>query len=238
VSGDIAWLASIGVEGLAERGPIADTQAIAAGIAARSLAGECGRLPRGQQLQKSLQALASEHGLAPERLHNGANDAMFTLQVLLCQCGVSFSPPQRREFDPEETSPRRTSSREEGGSPGSTQVIASQTREWEEQLIAFHDSLGKGNCEGEIRFPPSLNSRQRWYLHTISEDLGLSSRSIGKGNDRQLIVRAKGATVWTEEELQASKEGSTPKTQRRRHYAKKEEKHLRKNKSKAVPKDS
>ena len=48
-------------------------------------------------MQVGLEALANHHGLRPRRLHNGGNDAYFTLAVMLRQachpgCHPVFHP--------------------------------------------------------------------------------------------------------------------------------------------------
>jgi len=50
---------------------------------------------RAFKVQSSLKDMANAYGLEPEGLHNGANDAAFTLQVLLAQCGVEAVRPER-----------------------------------------------------------------------------------------------------------------------------------------------
>jgi hypothetical protein len=78
--GDISWLQSLGVDSaLLNPARLYETQthAIAASPDSR---------PR------SLESLARDHGLAPEYLHNGGNDAYYTLAVMLRQTGVHFQP--------------------------------------------------------------------------------------------------------------------------------------------------
>ena len=80
VDGDLKWLRAIGVEQLDGHAVwedrLVDTQLLA-------------------MQQASLRSLADRYGLHPAALHNGGNDAAFTLQVMLSQCGVPFEPPVR-----------------------------------------------------------------------------------------------------------------------------------------------
>ena len=84
VRNDVAWLRDIGCEISPQlEQNVLDTQGLAR---ARGL---------GQKL--SLKDLAKLFGLMPERLHNGGNDAAFTLQVLLSLAARDgWEPPLRR----------------------------------------------------------------------------------------------------------------------------------------------
>ena len=86
VKGDLAWLRSIGVA--VKGGEVVDADACGRARSAR-------RQSRWRRRSAGLKALAQAHGLAPAALHNGANDAAFTLQLMLSQCGVAFDPPPR-----------------------------------------------------------------------------------------------------------------------------------------------
>jgi hypothetical protein len=107
VAGDLKWLHSIGVRSkqrnsqgaeevtLDER--LVDTQMLDIACVARAARAIGGRKDdvKAATKQRSLKVLAEEHGLHPAALHNGANDAAFTLQVMLSQCGVPFVAPPR-----------------------------------------------------------------------------------------------------------------------------------------------
>ena len=95
IAGDLEWLRSIGValdtaESKADQN-IVDTQTLAVACETRAMRqapGQAGShgdrgcvLPAVQQ--RSLLALATQYDLEPAALHNGANDAAFTLQVVL-----------------------------------------------------------------------------------------------------------------------------------------------------------
>ena len=95
IAGDLKWLRSIGVAlDTAESKPdqnIVDTQTLAVACETRAMRQKQGQagshggmgcvLPAVQQ--RSLLALATQYDLEPAALHNGANDAAFTLQVML-----------------------------------------------------------------------------------------------------------------------------------------------------------
>jgi hypothetical protein len=118
VAGDLKWLRSIGVGGINKHSPktptgssstednervevpledrLVDTQMLAVACAvraARANGSASDSVPAVKQ--PSLNALATEYDLEPDALHNGANDAAFTLQVMLSQCKVPFEPPPR-----------------------------------------------------------------------------------------------------------------------------------------------
>ena len=91
ISNDLKWLRAIGVadvpsssQGGKEKGTleerVVDTQMLAIGCRARAArkSGKNDSRPAGH---RSLKALATEYNLDPAALHNGANDAAFTLQV-------------------------------------------------------------------------------------------------------------------------------------------------------------
>merc|ERR1711865_1334961 len=74
ISGDLAWLRKIGVNGLeanskALQSRVVDTQTLA--YAGGGISTEC--MP-----QLGLRAISSKYALDPQLLHNGANDAAFT----------------------------------------------------------------------------------------------------------------------------------------------------------------
>jgi DNA polymerase III epsilon subunit-like protein len=84
VHNDVEWLREIGcdIDPRLENGVI-DIQGVAH--------------LRGLGRQRSLKDLVEACGLDPERLHNGGNDAAFTLQVLLSLAGrEGWEPPCRR----------------------------------------------------------------------------------------------------------------------------------------------
>jgi DNA polymerase III epsilon subunit-like protein len=84
VKGDVAWLRDIGCE--------IDPRLLDCVIDIQEVAGS-----RGLGRQRSLQDLAEEFGVGPERLHNGGNDAAFTLQVLLSLSALEgWDQPRRR----------------------------------------------------------------------------------------------------------------------------------------------
>eukprot|EP00941_MAST-03F_sp_MAST-3F-sp1_P002295 g2295.t1 len=79
IKGDLDWLRSIGVD--PDGKFIVDTQVLALKATP-------------QAKTNSLKNLANEYKLNPIRLHNGANDAAFTLMVMLSQCNVSYTALQ------------------------------------------------------------------------------------------------------------------------------------------------
>ena len=93
IAGDLKWLCSIGVAlDTAESKPdqnIVDTQTLAVACETRAMrqtqgqAGSHGGCMLPAVQQRSLLALATQYDLEPAALHNGANDAAFTLQVML-----------------------------------------------------------------------------------------------------------------------------------------------------------
>lgn len=189
VRADLAWLRKIGVSGLEANSlslgsRLVDTQTLA-------FAGEAA--VDGFQPQVGLRAMAEAYGLNPQRLHNGANDAAFTLQVMLLQCGVPFAAPARG------TSNHRTAAYFGAAWLESLSNLEETQREQlirEEELrlqvAAFAASI-KANAEAPgcrsavdeapvaVRFPVDLSSRERKMVHQAAEEAGLQSRSTEDG---------------------------------------------------------
>ena len=76
--GDLKWLSSIGVDTRGVALKVIDTQSLE--VARTGVASQ----------QVSLEKLATAYGLQPQQLHNGGNDAYYTLAVMLSQIGVRF----------------------------------------------------------------------------------------------------------------------------------------------------
>lgn len=82
--GDLAWLQKLGVNCCKPQ--VVDIQTLAL----------CGTgLEDDELLQIGLGKLAEKYELHPQHMHNAANDASFTLQVMLSQCDVAFERPRR-----------------------------------------------------------------------------------------------------------------------------------------------
>ena len=227
VHGDLKWLRSIGVdEGSPEdttqapsrrsiEGRVVDTQVLAAGCAGRAAregGANTGSLPAVQQ--RSLKALAHEYGLAPAALHNGGNDAAFTLQVMLSQCRVPFLAPPRTpsrhilQIDFQERQAMATAA------AGVLNDIISAIEEAErppehrallEQVAQFAQVLANGNAAidpqvgvPELRFPPTLSAFERKLVHEAAASRTLTSASQGTGAVRYIAVRAGGASFPTD----------------------------------------
>ena len=69
--------------------------------------------------------------------------------------------------------------------PSDTSLAARYSRETlEKEIVDFTQDASKL----ELPFPKSLNSRQRFDVHSIAEKLGLVHESRGEGNDRYIVV--------------------------------------------------
>lgn len=227
VHGDLKWLRSIGVnEGSPEdttlapshksiEGRVVDTQVLAVGCVERAAREGCANtssLPAVQQ--RSLKALAHEYGLAPAALHNGGNDAAFTLQVMLSQCRVPFLAPPRTssrhmlQIDFQEKQALATAA------AGVLNEIISAIEDAErppehkallEQVAKFAQVLANGNAVidqdvgvQELRFPPTLSAFERKLVHEAAASHALTSASQGTGVERYIVVRAGGASFPTD----------------------------------------
>lgn len=226
VNGDLKWLRSIGVdEGSPEdrtqapscrsmEARVVDTQVLAVGCAeraAREGGANTGSLPAVQQ--RSLKALAHEYSLAPAALHNGGNDAAFTLQVMLSQCRVPFLVPPRtpsrhmlhRDFQEKQAMATAAagvlkdiiSAIEDAERPPEHRALL-------EQVAQFAQALANGNAVidpqvgvPELRFPPTLSAFERKLVHEAAASRALNSASQGTGEERYIAVRGGGASFPT-----------------------------------------
>jgi hypothetical protein len=84
IGGDLGWLRGMGVD--VDGTPVVDTQTLA-----MAQTGDATKTP-------SLVSLGEQYDLDCRRLHNGANDAAVTLQVMLAQCDASFEKLVGREI--------------------------------------------------------------------------------------------------------------------------------------------
>ena len=73
-----------------------------------------------------------------------------------------------------------------GPSSCDTTVTAKYSRETlEKEILNFTQDKSKN----ELSFPKTLNSQQRFDVHSIAEELGLDHESIGEGKERYIVVR-------------------------------------------------
>lgn len=73
-----------------------------------------------------------------------------------------------------------------GPSSWDTTVTAKYSRETlEKEIVNFTQDKSKN----ELSFPKTLNSQQRFDVHSIAEELGLDHESIGEGKERYIVVR-------------------------------------------------
>ena len=73
-----------------------------------------------------------------------------------------------------------------GPSSGDTTVTAKYSRETLEKEIV---NFTQDKSQNEFSFPKTLNSQQRFDVHSIAEELGLDHESIGEGKGRYIVVR-------------------------------------------------
>jgi hypothetical protein len=217
ISNDLKWLRSLGVSSLqnpegqdrALQDRVVDTQVLAVGCLERD-ARESGTTGSGAGKQRSLKSLATEYNLNPAALHNGANDAAFTLQVMLSQCRIPFDPPSRtpsthlsqpaiREKQAIADAVTGAVNRmialiEDAGRPPELQALS-------QKVALFAEALKQGTAVSdpqvgmpELRFPPTLSPQERRCVHEAAALHGLSSCSQGSGQSRYISVRQGGAS--------------------------------------------
>jgi len=201
ISGDLAWLRKIGVNGLeanskALQSRVVDTQTLA--YAGGGISTEC--MP-----QLGLRAISSKYALDPQLLHNGANDAAFTLQVMLSQCGQKFSAPVRSH------SQHKLSAAYQAAW---VEALARLNTEEREGIMREHDlqteveafarlitmscnesidEPGDSNLENKVpsnilRFPAELTAKERKIVHTAAENLGLQSQSENSQDGKRFVT--------------------------------------------------
>lgn len=240
--GDLAWLRNIGVSGLEVNSSSLETRL----VDTQTLAFSADGISVGSQPQLGLHAMANAYGLNPDRLHNGANDAAFTLQIMLSQCGVVFPVPQRR------ASKHRALVEYQAALAEAVASLDIGQREWlmhEQKLRAevemfarsFHaDAAGLEACNNSdewsgnprvLRFPIELTQKERKIIHMAAEDFGLQSLSTedGPNGERRVSIFRPGA--MSAADLANKPGGKKPKTtrsQRKWHCKASDEERLRK----------
>jgi len=225
VRGDLKWLRSIGVDSASStedtaQAPsrrsmedrVVDTQVLAVGCAHRA-ARDGKSADKSSQLttqQRSLKALSHEHGLSPDALHNGGNDAAFTLQVMLSQCRVRFEAPPRTpskhamQTDFQEKQAVATAAAgvlndlisvlEDAERPPEHKALIEQVAEFAKVLASGAAVIDPQVGVPELRFPPTLSALERKLVHEAAAKCALTSASQGVGADRYIAVRAGGAS--------------------------------------------
>ena len=160
--------------------------------------------------QRSLKALSHEHGLSPDALHNGGNDAAFTLQVMLSQCRVRFEAPPRTpskhamQTDFQEKQAVATAAAgvlndlisvlEDAERPPEHKALIEQVAEFAKVLASGAAVIDPQVGVPELRFPPTLSALERKLVHEAAAKCALTSASQGVGADRYIAVRAGGAS--------------------------------------------
>lgn len=131
-------------------------------------------------------------------MHNGANDAAFTLQVMLSQCGVAFTTPPRTTSNHAASTAFQAAWAE---AEAREAARLSRERELQGEVAAFAERLKacaaeneKDAAEMEHRFPPTLSSKERRIVHEACEALGLRSntQNNGPGGEPCVSIRALG----------------------------------------------
>ena len=73
-----------------------------------------------------------------------------------------------------------------GPSSCDTTVTAKYSRETlRKEIVNFTQEKSKN----ELSFPKTLNSQQRFDVHSVAEELGLHHESIGEGKERYIVVK-------------------------------------------------
>jgi hypothetical protein len=146
--------------------------------------------------RQSLKMLAEAYDLMPAALHNGANDAAFTLQVMLSQCGFPFDPPPQTPSRHVTDDPIFIKAQAAANELAS---LAGESNATNDELIreveAFAHSLAQGIPPLEKVFSATLDAAQRRAVHEAAFACGLSSCSQGSGTERFVAVRSKEA-AW------------------------------------------
>jgi hypothetical protein len=223
VAGDLKWLRSIGVGGISKCRPkkeranmgeeeevvpleerLVDTQVLAVARAVQAVRESNDKSATPDVKMRSLKTLSEEYGLDPAALHNGANDAAFTLQVMLSQCGIPFDPPPRKpskhmeqpEFLKKQAAADAAAEAASGERDQERQI---EVNALYDEVKAFAKALEDGTAVTdpesgmpEKRFPPTLSAFQRRTVHEAAVEHGLSSGSQGAGVDRFIALRAAG----------------------------------------------
>lgn len=148
--------------------------------------------------RQSLKSLAEAYDLKPTALHNGANDAAFTLQVMLSQCGFPFDPPPQTPSRHVTDDPVFIKAQAAANELASLVDECTVTNdELTAEVQAFAHSLAQGIPPLEKVFPSTLDAAQRKAVHEAAFACGLSSGSQGSGTERFVAVRSKEAE-WPE----------------------------------------
>jgi hypothetical protein len=147
--------------------------------------------------QRSLKALAQAYGLKPTALHNGANDAAFTLQVMLSQCGVAFDIPPQTPSRHVTDDPIFIEAQAAANTLASIEAHGATNDDLAHEVQVFALALAGGVPLMEKAFPSTLDAAQRRAVHEAAFAYGLSSCSQDSGSGRFVAVRAKGSH-WPE----------------------------------------
>eukprot|EP00933_Yihiella_yeosuensis_P014422 TRINITY_DN12953_c0_g1_i1.p1 TRINITY_DN12953_c0_g1~~TRINITY_DN12953_c0_g1_i1.p1 ORF type:complete len:464 (-),score=125.70 TRINITY_DN12953_c0_g1_i1:46-1392(-) len=177
VQGDLEWLRKAGVVGISKKKTSKEDSKI---IDTQVLASASEKNPG-----RSLKALANCYSLEPDNLHNGGNDAAFTLQVMLAQCKFAFDKPARRES-------QHFLSKSYIAALENAKVRLKAALERHEQLRSevktFSKKLEDGLPIAALAFPTSLTAAERKIVHGCAEELGLQSASQDCENGERFVT--------------------------------------------------
>jgi hypothetical protein len=209
LAGDLAWLRSIGVKGCIDRDPnagLVDTQFLAHACSTRAAAAAAAVVPAAAAAAasaggsvdadvtanlQSLKDLCNLYSLDPAKLHNGANDAAFTLQVMLSQCGMPFDPPARTPSTHTEQA-AFVARQAEADAAITPATLTEGAEALLVELTAFARQITEQGAAPALQkqFTQALTSQQRKFVHEEAPALGLRSFSQGRGAKRRITVCA------------------------------------------------